>query len=180
MDLANVRKIRLEQLLELAIAYRGWTRKELAKALGRDPTKLVPGSGVPKLDLVTELARVLDWPVGDVVSYLTRGQVPSAVDPPVPAQVPEGKRSLELREVRQPLSRYDAGRVVWIVFWRFVNLCLKPLGVCTNIPTFCRNPGEIRRDPGVMRVARIAYNRQPWEAPAGTTGRGFSGIDACI
>jgi hypothetical protein len=69
MDASSSRKRRLERLLGLAQAYRGWSRKELARALGRDPTKLVPGTGVPKLDLVVELARVLDWPVGDVVEY---------------------------------------------------------------------------------------------------------------
>ena len=67
---AAVRRRRLEQMLSLAIAYRNCTRKELARTLGRDPTKLVPGTGIPKLDLVVELATVLDWPVGDVVDYL--------------------------------------------------------------------------------------------------------------
>ena len=41
-------------------------RTELAAALGRDPTKLVPGSGNPKLDLVVHLAEALDWSIGDV------------------------------------------------------------------------------------------------------------------
>ncbi len=70
MEASTLRKGRLERLLELAQAYRGWNRKDLAKALGRDPTKLVPGTGIPKLDLVVQLAGVLDWPVGDVVGYL--------------------------------------------------------------------------------------------------------------
>jgi len=67
---ASHRRRRLEQILGLAIAYRQCTRKELARILGRDPTKLVPGTGIPKLDFVVELATVLDWPVGDVVDYL--------------------------------------------------------------------------------------------------------------
>ncbi len=67
---AGHRRKRLEQLLGLALAYRDCSRKELARTLGRDPTKLIPGTGVPKLDLVVELATVLDWPVGDVVDYL--------------------------------------------------------------------------------------------------------------
>jgi hypothetical protein len=67
---AALRRRRLEQMLGLAIAYRKCTRKELARILGRDPTKLVPGTGIPKLDFVVELATVLDWPVGDVVDYL--------------------------------------------------------------------------------------------------------------
>lgn len=61
---------RLERLLDLAQVYRGWNRKELAAALGRDPTKLVPGSGNPKLDLVVHLAEALDWSIGDVSECL--------------------------------------------------------------------------------------------------------------
>ena len=59
MELAERRRQRLAQMLDLAQNYRGWTRKELAQALGRDPTKLIPGSGVPKLDLVVDLSQVL-------------------------------------------------------------------------------------------------------------------------
>jgi hypothetical protein len=70
VDAATRRRRRLEQLLRLALAYRDCSRKELARVLGRDPTKLVPGTGIPKLDLVVELAGVLDWPVGEVASYL--------------------------------------------------------------------------------------------------------------
>jgi hypothetical protein len=70
LDAATLRRTRLEQLLRLALAYKDCSRKELARVLGRDPTKLVPGTGIPKLDLVVELAGVLDWPVGDVVSFL--------------------------------------------------------------------------------------------------------------
>jgi hypothetical protein len=70
MNATTGRRRRLEQLLELAQAYRGWSRRELAGALGRDPTKLVPGTGIPKLDFVVELAGVLDWPVGDVAGFL--------------------------------------------------------------------------------------------------------------
>jgi hypothetical protein len=73
MNATSLRKKRLEQLLDLARTYKGCTRRDLARALGRDPTKLVPGTGVPKLDLVIELARALDWPVGEVVAYLWDG-----------------------------------------------------------------------------------------------------------
>ena len=64
------KKKRLERLLDLAQVYRGWTRKQLASVLGRDPTKLVPGSGNPKLDLVVQLADALDWNIGDVTECL--------------------------------------------------------------------------------------------------------------
>ena len=70
MDSTAGRKERLERLLGLAQAYRGWSRKKLSKALGRAPTKIVPGSGVPKLDLVVELADALDWPVSEVVAAI--------------------------------------------------------------------------------------------------------------
>jgi len=64
------KKERLEELLSLAQTYRGWTLRELAETLGRDPHKLVPESGVPKLDLVLRLAEVLDWSVDHVASDL--------------------------------------------------------------------------------------------------------------
>lgn len=70
MDHSERRRERLARLLDLAQTYRGWTRKELARALRRDPTKLIPGSGIPKLDLVIDLAGVLDWSVEDVVTLL--------------------------------------------------------------------------------------------------------------
>ena len=70
MKVTTVRRKRLEQLLNLAQTYKKCSRKQLARALGRDPTKLVPGTGVPKLDLVVELAGVLDWPVGEVAMFL--------------------------------------------------------------------------------------------------------------
>ena len=69
IDMSNKRK-RLERLVELAQVYRNWTRRELADALGRDSTKLIPVSGNPKLDFIIELAEVLDWSVGDVSECL--------------------------------------------------------------------------------------------------------------
>ena len=69
-DPANDRRHRLGQLLDLAQNYRGWTRKQLSAELGRDPTKLVPGSGVPKLDVIIALAKTLDWTLDDVVAHL--------------------------------------------------------------------------------------------------------------
>ncbi len=66
----TVRKKRLEQLLEIAQRYKGCSRKQLASTIGRHPTRLVPKTGIPKLDLVVELAGVLDWPVGEVAMFL--------------------------------------------------------------------------------------------------------------
>ena len=70
MQTALDRRGRLARLIDLARAYRGWSRLEIAKALDRDPGKLLPDSGNPKLDLVVGLAEALDWPVGDVAEDL--------------------------------------------------------------------------------------------------------------
>lgn len=64
------RRDRLYELLALAQTYRGWSHRELAEFLGRDPHNLIPQSGVPKLDLVVRLAEALDWPIQDVVADL--------------------------------------------------------------------------------------------------------------
>lgn len=61
---------RLRQMLELAQVARGWNRTQLADALGRDPSRLVPASGNPKLDTIVRLSRILEWPIGDVVESL--------------------------------------------------------------------------------------------------------------
>ena len=105
MDVRTVRRKRLEQLLELAQAYQGCSRKELARILGRDRTKLVPASGVPKLDMVIDLCRVLDWPVGDVAGFLWPGSAPGGRQCPDPGdaaeadQAPEGDE-FEMRETQ--------------------------------------------------------------------------------
>ncbi|MEE2973491.1 MAG: hypothetical protein VX672_10220, partial [Planctomycetota bacterium] len=57
---------RLSRFVDLARVYRGWSRTELSRMLGRDPSKLVPESGNPKLDLIVGLADALDWNIGDV------------------------------------------------------------------------------------------------------------------
>lgn len=57
---------RLHRFVDLARVYRGWSRTELSKVLGRDPSKLIPESGNPKLDLIVGLADALDWNIGDV------------------------------------------------------------------------------------------------------------------
>lgn len=63
---------RLEELQALARTYRNWSVKELALALGRQPGRLVPESGMPKIDLVVGLAKALDWPVEAVVDHLMK------------------------------------------------------------------------------------------------------------
>ena len=67
-----VARERLEELQALARTYRNWSVKELALALGRQPGRLVPESGMPKIDLVVGLAKSLDWPVEAVVDHLMK------------------------------------------------------------------------------------------------------------
>ena len=67
-----VARERLEELQALARTYRNWSVKELAIALGRQPGRLVPESGMPKIDLVVALAKALDWPIDAVVDHLVK------------------------------------------------------------------------------------------------------------
>jgi len=70
MTILECRRDRLVHVLDLARMYRGWTRQEVAAALGREASKLVPESGNPKLDLVVGLAKLLEWQVGEVAECL--------------------------------------------------------------------------------------------------------------
>ena len=107
MQATIVRRKRLEQLLDLALVYRDCTRKELARGLGRDPTKLVPGTGIPKLDLVVQLASALDWSVGEVVGFLWGDQSarPDVDGPPGFHELAEAAdRSLRSNDHRQSVQ----------------------------------------------------------------------------
>lgn len=64
------RKHRLHALLDLARVSRGWNRAQLARAIGRDPTKVYPDSGNPKADFLVKLAGILEWPVGDLLESI--------------------------------------------------------------------------------------------------------------
>lgn len=75
MSTDHSRKAKIERLIELARAYKGVSRRKLAEALGRDPTKLFPETGNPKLDYLVRLADVLDWPVGDVAEAIWQEDV---------------------------------------------------------------------------------------------------------
>jgi tetratricopeptide (TPR) repeat protein len=79
---------KLSRFVDLARVYRGWTRSELSKALGRDPTKLVPESGNPKLDLLVGIADALDWHIGDVAESVWNER---------PKHTPDGTNFTELR-----------------------------------------------------------------------------------
>jgi hypothetical protein len=70
MEAESARRAKVEHLLDLAGAYRGLSRRQLADALGRDHTKLSPPTGNPKLDYIVRLAEILDWNVGDVAQAI--------------------------------------------------------------------------------------------------------------
>jgi tetratricopeptide (TPR) repeat protein len=80
------RKEQLERLLLLARDYRGWSARELARALERDPHNVVPPGGVPRLDLVLRVAEVLDWPVDCVIDDLCKPPVKAGEALPSPEE----------------------------------------------------------------------------------------------
>ncbi|MCC7292811.1 MAG: hypothetical protein IT449_12190 [Phycisphaerales bacterium] len=67
---AEQREQRLHKLIDLALHYRGWSKKQLADALDRHVTKLYPEGGNPKLDFVIGLAQILEWPIEAVVDFI--------------------------------------------------------------------------------------------------------------
>lgn len=64
---------RLGCFVDLAGVYQGWSRQEVAEALGREASKLVPDSGNPKLDLLMALASAMDWDPGQVARCVWEG-----------------------------------------------------------------------------------------------------------
>ncbi|MDI9402582.1 MAG: hypothetical protein QM516_01805 [Limnohabitans sp.] len=64
----DARKERVNRLIALARAYRGWSVGELSDALGREPRRVLATNGNPRLDLLARLARALDWDLGDIAA----------------------------------------------------------------------------------------------------------------
>lgn len=71
------RRDRVHELLDLARAYRGWTRLQLARAMQRDPSRLYPESDNPRLDFLMSLADVLEWPMDAVCEFVWSGVSPT-------------------------------------------------------------------------------------------------------
>lgn len=67
---ADLRRARIDRFAELARRYRGWSRTQLSERLGREVGKIVPDSGVPKLDLIASIANALEWPLGDLAEAM--------------------------------------------------------------------------------------------------------------
>ena len=78
---AQTARERLHRLVDLARLYRGWTRKQLAKALGRDPTRVYPDTDNPKADYMLALADALEWSVDEVFEYVYSGLEPECRPP---------------------------------------------------------------------------------------------------
>ena len=74
MNRDEVRRERLTQIVDLARVYRKWTKVQLSQAVGREPAKIVPESGNPKLDLLVSLADALDWDIGDIAEGIWRDE----------------------------------------------------------------------------------------------------------
>ena len=68
---------RLRRLVDLARVYRRWSRQQVAEALGREASKVVPESGNPKLDLVMALSQAMDWEPGHVARCVWSGHGPA-------------------------------------------------------------------------------------------------------
>ena len=64
---------RLGCFVDFAGVYKGWSRQEVAEALGREASKVVPDSGNPKLDLLMALAAAMDWDPGQVARCVWEG-----------------------------------------------------------------------------------------------------------
>ena len=67
---------RIEHLLTVVRDIRGWTKAQLAEALGRHPANLVPPGGNAKLDYLIILADILEWDVGRVSRWIWEGPPP--------------------------------------------------------------------------------------------------------
>ncbi|MBU3729329.1 MAG: hypothetical protein FGM37_08810 [Phycisphaerales bacterium] len=73
---------RLGCFVDFAGMYNGWSRQEVAQALGREASKLIPDSGNPKLDLLMALADAMDWDPGQVAKCVWEGGLRSEPPPP--------------------------------------------------------------------------------------------------
>jgi hypothetical protein len=100
MQKSDSQKSKLSRFVDLARVYRGWSRTELSRVLGRDPSKIIPESGNPKLDLLVGLAEALDWNVGDVAESVWYDRIAPAASEPC-----------QFRELSlQALSAHETGR----------------------------------------------------------------------
>lgn len=71
MTVVADRRQRLDWLIKLAQYYHGWTRPQVANALGvSDLRRIAPQSGDIRIGIAVRLARLLDWNIDDVANYI--------------------------------------------------------------------------------------------------------------
>lgn len=83
---------RLRKLVDIVQVYRRWTKQQVAEALGRESSKLVPESGNPKLDLVMAISAAMDWDPGQVAQCVWHG----GRKDDVPASLQRSPQELEM------------------------------------------------------------------------------------
>lgn len=145
----QTRKLKQERLLDLASAYKGLNRRQLAEALGRDQTRLFPPSGNPKLDYLIRLAGVLDWPVGDVAEAIWEDDKTGKeeIDPGAPFD----DLNTAAREAHRTGQFEHMGRLAQRMYEiaktpeQRANACLRESGAWNGLGRFIRELETIRR-----------------------------------
>ena len=109
-----LRRRRLVSVVELARIYGALGVKELADAIGRDKTRIIPPTGNPKLDMIDSLAGLLEWTIADVVEVL--GSAPSSRNEVIETRSLGRRRNFEsLRRISNRLEddgRTDSSRII--------------------------------------------------------------------
>ncbi len=154
------RSQKLQQLFEEACAARGWSRTQLANALGRDPSRLGPASGNPKIDLVVALASVLQRPLADVVRDLAAEQadglpliLPGGVDPELEQRM-DGLDGDGLYELAMEQRRRGANIDVIVVSRRYRSVADDPESLSTSIAIECVGWMTLGRYTEALEVAK--------------------------
>lgn len=164
MSRDEMRRDRLAQFVDLARIYRKWTRQQTAQALGREPSKVVPESGNPKLDLMVGLADALDWEVGDVAEGIWRDEAHKYDE--VKELAERGFAQLD----REAIEAHRAGeyrRMAELARALFVaaqtgaeraTAANRLAGACDGLGRYTKSLGAIQRglaEPGVPAQARV-------------------------
>lgn len=154
MSRDEIRRDRLSQFVDLARVYRKWTKIQTAQALGREPSKIVPESGNPKLDLIVGLAEALDWDVGDVAEGVWQDEAKKYDE--VKAMAERGFAELD-REAIEAHRAGDYRRMNELSRGMFVaaqtgaeraTAANRMAGACDGLGSFTRSLGALQRGLG--------------------------------
>ncbi len=164
MSRDEVRRDRLSQFVDLARIYRKWTRVQTAQALGREPSKVVPESGNPKLDLMVGLADALDWEIGDVAEGIWQDEAQKFDD--VKQLAERGFAELD-KEALEAHRAGDYRRMTELSRAQFVaaqtgaeraTAANRLAGACDGLGRFTKSLSAIQRglaEPGIPAQARL-------------------------